>query len=73
MKKWFLWVLPLFILVLSSCSSIPWGSDSYLNPVTFYYGASEKTSYSSETGALFEEVRDLGPKSMIWGKSRPCI
>ena len=68
MKKWFLWVLPLFILVLSSCSSIPWGSDSYLNPVTFYYGASEKTSYSSETGALFEEVRDLGPKSYDLGE-----
>lgn len=63
MKKWLVWVLPLFIFVLSACSAVPWGSDTYLRPVTFYYGASEEISYSSETGALYKEVRDLGSKS----------
>jgi len=58
-KKWFVLSLLLALLVLSACSAGIRGEDAYVHPVTFYYGASDQTSYSSETGALYAEVRDI--------------
>lgn len=63
MKKWLFRLLPLCMLVLTACSSVPWGKEPYMHPVTFYYMAAEGTTYASETGALYPEVRDLGLKT----------
>ena len=59
MRKWLVLFVPLVLLVLSACSVGDWGEGDYVRPVTFYYGATDQTSYSSETGALYAEVRDI--------------
>ena len=63
MKKYLLWILPLWMLVLAGCHSAPWGKEPVMQPVTFYYTAADETGYAAETGALYEETRDLGAKS----------
>lgn len=68
MKKQMMIFLSLCLLVLTGCSTIFEKDDPMDRSITFYYAAADETSYSSDSGALHQETRELETQSSEVGE-----